>query len=167
MSQVRKAGIPQFVAAVQANPSMLLNRNESWFEATFNVTFNAIDYQMAERGDQYMKMIWSWWPDLGFEPRYGGDVAYGYYSIANYMSYADIRATTQSKMVEIERLTNNQTSGLPANITNSYVTAHSLLNEAASNFSDGWYALAVAELGDSTAPRRVRPRRTRNPGSNQ
>ena len=150
MSQVRKAGIPQFVAAVQANPSMLLNRNESWFEATFNVTFNAIDYQMAERGDQYMKMIWSWWPDLGFEPRYGGDVAYGYYSIANYMSYADIRATTQSKMAEIERLTNNQTSALPANITNSYVTAHSLLNEAASNFSDGWYALAVAELGNST-----------------
>lgn len=150
MREVRKAGIPQFVAAVQANSSILLNRNESWFEATFNVNFNMIDYQMAGRGDRYMKMIWSWWPDVGFEPRYGGDIAFGEYSIANYLSYGDTLAATQSKMVEIERLTNNQTSRLPGNMTDSYAAARKLLNEATRNFSDGWYALAVADLGNST-----------------
>jgi hypothetical protein len=148
--EVTKAGIPTFVARVRAGPSALVNRNLTWFEKTFNVNFNAIDYQMASRGDQYMKMIWSWWPDVGFEPRYGGDIAFGAYTIGNYFVYQDKLTAAQSDIHNIEELTNNQTSYLPANVTTSYLSARTLLNDAMHNFSDGWYSIAVGELGNAT-----------------
>lgn len=114
------------------------------------MNFNEIDYQMASRGDQYMKMIWARWPDVGFEPRYGGDIAFGEYAIANYLAYQDKLRAAQSDIHEIEELTNNQTSYLPTNVTTSYLFARALLNDAMCNFSDGWLAIAVAELGNAT-----------------
>ena len=150
MSEVRKAGIPQFVAKIKANPEALLNQNRSWFENTFNVSFNNVDYEMASRGDQYMKMIWSWWPDLGFEPRYGGDIATGAFSMANFLTYNASLPIAQSDIAEIEQLTNNQTSWLPDNVTRSYFSSLTLLQDAQRNFSGGWYSIAVTELSNST-----------------
>ncbi|MBI2125982.1 MAG: hypothetical protein HYU02_01515, partial [Thaumarchaeota archaeon] len=60
------------------------NASKTWFERTFGIDFNLELFRMASRGVKYMKMMWSWWPDLGFEPRYGGDVARGYFDMANY-----------------------------------------------------------------------------------
>jgi len=150
MREVRKAGIPEFIASVRADPSVLVNRDPTWFEGTFNVNFNAIDYQMASRGDQYMKMIWSWWPDLGFEPRYGGDIASGAYTIANYLVYENELTIAQSDISEIEALTNNSTLGSSANVTTSYLSARVLMGRAMRDFSDGWYVIAAAELGNAT-----------------
>ena len=76
MRMIEKAGIPSFVKEGQSNPQAILDQNRTWFERTFNVDFNLIDYQMASRGPQFMKMVWSWWPSLGFEPRYGGDIVF-------------------------------------------------------------------------------------------
>ena len=49
MEQVRKAGIPAFVDQGRANESSIRNRAPTWFERTFNVDFNTIDFAMASR----------------------------------------------------------------------------------------------------------------------
>lgn len=64
--------------------------SKTWFERTFNIDFNLELFKMASKGIKYMKMMWSWWPDLGFEPRYGGDVARGYFDMANYLTASEI-----------------------------------------------------------------------------
>jgi len=151
MGEVRKTGIPEFVAQVHADPSMLATHGSTWFEETFNVNFNEIDFRMASRGDQYMKMIWSWWPDVGFEPRYGGDIAFGAFAIANYLTYQGEFMITRSDISKIQELTNNQTAYLPLNITASYLSARTLLNDAERDYSDGWYCAAVAKLSNATA----------------
>ncbi|HEY4674006.1 MAG TPA: hypothetical protein VIH03_07560, partial [Nitrososphaerales archaeon] len=72
--------------------------SKTWFERTFNIDFNIELFKMASKGVKYMKMMWSWWPDLGFEPRYGGDVARGYFDMANYLQASDlIRASTEER----------------------------------------------------------------------
>ena len=151
MREVKKAGIPAFVARVHSDPSVLLNRNPTWFEETYNVNFNAIDYQMASQGDRYMKMIWSWWPDLGFEPRYGGDIAFGAFAMGTYLAYPDKLAVARSNIHKIEELTNNQTSYFPANVTSSLSSARNSLNDAMRDFATGWYPIAVAELDNVTS----------------
>jgi len=144
MAQIEKAGIPAFVSAVQRNPSVLLESKPSWFESTFSVNFNLIDYQMASQGDTYMKMIWSHWPDLGFEPRYGGDIAFGAFSLAGYQDYCNATEQTQSVLNQINQLVASGMT-MPQNVSISYEQAESLLNGAAQEFQDGWYALAAAK----------------------
>ena len=150
MREVKNAGITAFVAKVQANPSILMNRNLTWFEETFNVNFDTLDYQMASKGDQYMKMIWSWWPNLGFEPRYGGDIAFGAFTMGSYLTYPNRVTTALLEIRKIEEMTNNQTSNLPANVTTSIASARDLVNDAVRDFSTGWYPIAVAELENAT-----------------
>jgi hypothetical protein len=110
-----------------------------------------IDYQMASRGPQFMKMVWSWWPSVGFEPRYGGDIAFGAFAIGNYLTFTDKLQSLQTILSEIEKLTSDQPLGLPENITASYNQAKQLVKEAERNFSDGWYSTAVAEINKATA----------------
>jgi hypothetical protein len=144
MSQIEKEGIPAFVQAVQRNPSVLVESNPSWFESTFSVNFNAIDYQMASQGDTFMKMIWSQWPDLAFEPRYGGDIAFGAFSVAGYQEYYNITAQTQSLLNQINQLAAGGMT-LPENASISYGRAQSFVNDSEHEFQDGWYALAAAK----------------------
>ncbi|HYW00236.1 MAG TPA: hypothetical protein VE862_02130, partial [Candidatus Acidoferrum sp.] len=144
MSEIENAGIPAFVQAVQRNPSVLVESNPSWFESTFSVNFNAIDYQMASQGDTFMKMIWSHWPDVGFEPRYGGDIAFGAFSVAGYQEYYNTTAETQSLLNQINQLASGGMT-LPENVSISYGQAQSFLSDAEHEFQDGWYALAAAK----------------------
>ena len=151
MGEVEKTGIPSFVKEGRMNPQAILNLNRTWFERTYGVDFNLIDYQMAARGPQFMKMVWSWWPDLGFEPRYGGDIAFGAFTIGNYLTFDEKFQTLQANLMEIEQLTSDQTLGLPKNITTSYQQAKQLASDAERNFNESWYSAAMAEVGDASA----------------
>ena len=151
MGEVQKAGIPSFVKEGQTNPQVILNVNRTWFERTYSVDFNLIDYQMASRGPKFMKMVWSWWPNLGFEPRYGGDIAYGAFAIGNYLTFDEKLQSLQANLMEIERLTSDQTLGLPKNITTSYQQAKQLASDAERNFNESWYSAAMAEVSEASA----------------
>ena len=150
MKEVQNAGIIDYVNKAQSNSSSITEHNLSWFEQTFNVNFNQIDYQMASRGPQYMKMIWSWWPSVGFEPRYGGDIAFGQFSIANYMKYNEDVASTRSLLEELSQLTMN-TQTLPHNLTLSIAADQELLDQAVQNYQDGWYPIATAKLEQASS----------------
>jgi hypothetical protein len=106
---------------------------------------------MASRGPQFMKMVWSWWPNLGFEPRYGGDIAFGAFTIGNYLTFDEKFQSLQANLMEIERLTSDQTLGLPKNITTSYQQAKQLASDAERNFNESWYSAAMAKVGDASA----------------
>jgi hypothetical protein len=151
MGIIDNAGIPSFVKEGQNNTQAILNQNRTWFERTYNVDFNLIDYQMASRGPQYMKMVWSWWPSIGFEPRYGGDIAFGSFAIGNYLTFKAKLQSLQPILSAIEDLSSDQTLGLPANITASYNQAKQLVSEAERNFNESWYSAAVAELNEGSA----------------
>src|SRR5208282_3436392 len=149
MRQIEKEGIPAFVQMVERNSSVLLESNPSWFESTFSVNFNVIDYQMASQGDTFMKMIWSRWPDVGFEPRYGGDIAFGAFSLAGYQEFYNTTAQTQSLLNQINQLVAGGIT-LPENVSISYEHAQSFLNDAEHEFQDGWYALAASKAGNAS-----------------
>jgi hypothetical protein len=151
MAEVEKAGITSFVKEGQTKPQAILNLNRTWFERTYGVDFNLIDYQMASRGPQFMKMIWSWWPDLGFEPRYGGDIAFGAFTIGNYLTFNEKFQSLQTNLIEIQQVTSDQTLGLPKNVTTSYQQAKQLASEAERNFNESWYSAAMAEVNDASA----------------
>jgi len=148
MKEVQAKGITAYVDKARSNSSSITEHNLSWFEQTFNVDFNQIDYQMASRGPQYMKMIWSWWPDLGFEPRYGGDIAFGQFSIANYIEYNEDVNSTRTLLLTISQLANNVQT-LPRNLTLSIAADQELLDQAIQNYQDGWYPIATAKLEEA------------------
>jgi hypothetical protein len=151
MSEVVKAGIESFVDQGRINQSSIKDKHPTWFERTFAVDFNVIDYEMASRGPTYMKMIWSWWPNVGFEPRYGGDIAFGAFAIDGYMTFnATFRRATQI-LREIETLTGNDTSSLSENATAMYDEAETLATAAAENFKLGWYPLASSQVQAAVA----------------
>jgi len=149
MKEVQDAGITDYVDKVRSNSSLLTERNLTWFEQTFNLNFNQIDYQMAVRGAQYMKMIWSWWPSVGFEPRYGGDIAFGEFSVAQYIEYNNDVNSTRTLIQELSQVTNT-TQVLPSNLTLSVAKAQQLLDQATQNFNDGWFPVASAKLEQAT-----------------
>ena len=92
-----------------------------------------------------MKMIWSWWPSVGFEPRYGGDIAFGQFSIAGYMEYDERIDATRTLLQEISQ-TASSIQVLPSNLTLSIAEDQELLNQAAQNYNDGWFSIASAKL---------------------
>jgi hypothetical protein len=149
MDQVRQVGITKFVNEGVANESSIRNRSPTWFERTFNIDFNLVDYEMASRGPTAMKMIWSWWPGLGFEPRYGGDVAIGAFAISNFLAFKENLTEAEVTLKEIEQLTGNSTTEQPANITLAYNQAIKLVSAAKENFEEGWYAVANSQLEDA------------------
>ena len=145
MDEVRKAGITDYVDQARTNPLSIVERNLTWFEQTFNVNFNQIDYETAGRGPQYMKMIWSWWPSIGFEPRYGGDIAFGQFSIANYLRYNESIEESRTLIHDLSQEANS-TSTLPRNLTISIAEDEQLLKEAIQDYNDGWFPIANAKL---------------------
>jgi len=149
MRQVEKAGIPTFVERARADSSVARNQNPTWFERAFEVDFNSINYQMASRGDQYMKMIWGWWPDVGFEPRYGGDVAFGAFAIANFLTYKDRLDRTQAILRETEQLKANVGQVDTEKFAAYFKRAQELLREAGGHFDESWYSVAVAKVDDA------------------
>ena len=145
MRQVEDAGITAFVNQGRMNLSSIMDRRPTWFERTFSVDFNLIDYEMASRGPTYMKMVWSWWPSIGFEPRYGGDIAFEAFAADGYLTYnATARRATQI-LAEIDALTGNNPTILRGDSTTLYPQAKTLLASAAQNFNLGWYSLARAQ----------------------
>lgn len=128
-----------------------MDRNPTWFERTFNVDFNLVDYEMASRGPEFMKMIWSWWPSVGFEPRYGGDIAMGAFAIGNYLQFINELQNLQPILMQIEQLTSDENIGLPKNLTASQAQVQELVIEAARNFNASWYSEAVSDLREASA----------------
>lgn len=149
--EVERAGTASFVAKGRENIAVILNRHTTWFEQTFNVNFNLIDYQMASRGPVAMKMVWSWWPDIGFEPRYGGDIAFGAFAIGNYLTFVNKIKTVQSILNSIKQMIDEQTLWLPSNVTISYNHARELVVESTRNFDEGWYSVAVAKINEASS----------------
>ncbi len=146
MGEVEKAGIPSFVTKARSDLNALPTKNPTWFERTFNVNFNMIDYEMASRGPESMKMVWSWWPSIGFEPRYGGDIAFGSFAIGSYLTFMDKLQNLRPILAQIDLILSDRTLGLPENVTASYKEAKELVAEATQNFNQGWYSVAVAEI---------------------
>lgn len=140
MTLVEEAGIPEFVARGLANEERIRNTNSTWYEKTFGVDFNIINFEMAARGERYMKMIWSWWPDIGFEPRYGGDVAAGFFAMAWYLKGPEDLEMADGALEDLEEA-----------VANSYlVKEHAKILEstrmenenAHREFQNGWYSIA-------------------------
>ncbi len=150
-SEVKSAGIPDFVNRGLKDSARIRNPNPSWFERTFDVDFNLINFQMASRGDRYMKMLWSWWPDIGFEPRYGGDIAFGLFAMANYASHAERLAVSRTLLERLAALTGNNTAAFPNNITQPWTDALKAHSQAMSEFNDGWYGVAAQRIMDTQA----------------
>jgi len=151
MEEVEKAGITTFVDHGRINVSSIKDQHPTWFERTFSVDFNLIDYAMANRGPTYMKMIWSWWPTVGFEPRYGGDIAFGAFGIDGYLRFNATLHNAEQTLSEIDELTGNNTKLLPKNSTAMQDQARTLIATANQNFNLGWYSLALAQADDAVA----------------
>ena len=149
MTEITRAGIVSFVNEGKTNQSLIKDQHPSWFEQTFSVDFNLIDYQMASRGPTYMKMVWSWWPDLGFEPRYGGDIAFGAYATDGFLSFNATFDNTNQILNEIEHLAASNSAWLPLNVTASCDQARELMTEATESFSSGWYSIANAQAKEA------------------
>ena len=145
MQQVEIAGITAFVEQGRVNISRIRDPHPTWFERMFSIDFNLIDYEMASRGPTYMKMIWSWWPTVGFEPRYGGDIAFGAFAADGYLMFNTTLRQAAQILTQIDELTGNNTNMLPSNTTASYDQARTLITAAAQNFNSGWYSLARAQ----------------------
>ena len=145
--QIEKAGMIEFVNNGRSNPSAIANHNLTWFEHAFGVDFNAIDYQMASRGPQYMKMIWSWWPNIGFEPRYGADIAFGAFSIANFLSYRENVSRVRSELALMQHEIHTLGADDSLNFKLSYKNAQEIFKNCRIDFEDGWYSIAAAKLG--------------------
>jgi hypothetical protein len=150
MREVEKAGITSFVNKGKLNESSIRNPRLTWFERTFTTDFNLIDYEMASRGPTFMKMVWSWWPGVGFEPRYGGDIAFGAFAIDSFLTFNNKLDEATEILNEIKQLTGNQTTTLPENITTWYNQATELLTAAKANFELGWYTVAKAQIDDAS-----------------
>jgi hypothetical protein len=149
MSQIVKAGIESFVDQGRANESSIKDKHRTWFERTFSVDFNIIDYEMASRSPTAMKMIWSWWPNIGFEPRYGGDIAFGAFATDGYLTFNATYRSTMQILDQIDTLTGNDTSSLPENATAMYSASRRLLITAAENYDLGWYPIATSQAEDA------------------
>jgi hypothetical protein len=145
MTQVAKAGILSFVDQGRRNQSSIENKHPTWFEKAFSVDFNIIDYEMASRGPSYMKMVWSWWPNVGFEPRYGGDIAFGAFATDGYLTFNATLNPLNQILAQIEELTGNNTGILTENATAMYDQARNLAAAASQSFASGWYLLARAQ----------------------
>jgi hypothetical protein len=151
MQEIESAGITTFVDQGRKNISSIMDRNPTWFERTFSVDFNLIDYEMASRGSTYMKMVWSWWPSIGFEPRYGGDIAFGAFATDGYLTFnATLRNAVQI-LAQTDAMTGNNPSTLPGNATAMYNQAQTLVASATQNFNLGWYSLAQAQAEEAGA----------------
>jgi hypothetical protein len=140
MTLVDEGGILGFVDRGLADKESIRNRNLTWYEKTFGVDFNTINFEMASRGERYMKLLWSWWPDIGFEPRYGGDVAAGFFTMAWYLNALE----------ELE-MGNEALEVLEEAVTNSYLAEeHAKILQSAQienenvrrEFQAGWYSIA-------------------------
>ena len=149
MSEIEKAGIVSFVRQGTMNESSIMDNRPTWFERTFSVDFNLIDFEMASRGPTFMKMVWGWWPNVGFEPRYGGDIAFGAFATDGYLTFNDRFFEATQLLQEINRVTGNKTTGLPENVRASYDQALKLITAASQNFNLGWYTIATAQVGEA------------------
>lgn len=139
IGQIEKAGMRKFVERVSYEG--LKKSNPSWFEKTFGVDFNQVNYQMVSRGDKYMKMIWSWWPDVGFEPRYGSDVAQGFFSIAGYHNASETSIAYEKLRNTYER--SSAGKRLPREIEVLVSEAAAARRNATTEFTKGWYAHSI------------------------
>ncbi len=120
--------------------SSITKANLTWFERTFNVDFNLVDFQMASRGDRYAKMIWGSWPDVGFEPRYGGDVAAGFYALATYQEAKDLVGRAEASILQLKGLGVDSGSNPFPSVMRASIEATRLLDQAKEEFSYGWYS---------------------------
>jgi hypothetical protein len=149
MREVENAGIVSFVQEGMKNTSSIRDQQTTWFEKTFGIDFNLIDYEMASRGPTFMKMAWSRWPNLGFEPRYGGDIAFGAFAIDSYLTFNTSSYEAAQILEQIGQMTGNDTTSLPQNITSSYNEATKLVTAAQENFNLGWYTVAKGQIDDA------------------
>jgi hypothetical protein len=93
-----------------------------------------------------MKMIWSWWPNAGFEPRYGGDVAFGAFAIANFLAYTENISAARSKLALLQQQIQAIAPEAPSSLTLQYIGAKQLLENCTTDFEDAWYSIATAKL---------------------
>jgi len=139
MTLVEEKGIPGFGRGLVDKES-IRNANSTWYEKTFGVDFNIINFEMAARGERYMKMIWSWWPDIGFELGYGGDVAAGFFAMAWYLKSLEELQVADKALEDLEEAVRNS---YPAGKHDEILESISIENEDAHReFQNGWYSIA-------------------------
>jgi hypothetical protein len=96
-----------------------------------------------------MKMIWSWWPNVGFEPRYGGDVAAGAFAIANFLAYGENMSAIKSELETIQQRIRTLGPEDSPKVMLTYANELELLKNCTIDFEDGWYSIAVAKLNQA------------------
>ncbi|MBM3897189.1 MAG: hypothetical protein FJ358_01485 [Thaumarchaeota archaeon] len=122
--------------------------SKTWFERTFSIDFNIELFKTASKGIKYMKMMWSWWPDLGFEPRYGGDVARGYFDMANYLHASDLILETGEERASIKTVL-AQVSRFGSEIRDAIAMlaeADSYYSKGVEHFQQGRWELSVQNI---------------------
>ncbi len=107
---------------------------------------------MASQGKQHMKMIWSWWPDVGFEPRYGGDMAFGAFTMAYFLAYKNKMDRLKVILDEFEQLMRHRAAGqnISEDIITSRTQTQELLKEVSRHFDDGWYSVATKKIENAS-----------------
>ena len=140
MTLVEEVHIPEFVEHGLADKESIRNTNSTWYEKTFGTDFNLINFEMAGRGERYMKMIWSWWPDIGFEPRYGGDVAAGFFTMAWYLKGLEDLEIADEALADLEQAVMNSSL---ADEHMKFLNSIQMKNENTHReFQEGWYSVA-------------------------
>lgn len=136
-TEVERRGVKRYTEATDRDFGLMERSNRTWFEKTFEVDLNLIALKMVQRGERYMKMIWSWWPDVGFEPRYGGDVAFGLYSLSSYI---------RAHQLMLEAKANYEKLGAvkPTDSMQLLRTVKERIVEAEEQLEVGWYTPAMA-----------------------
>lgn len=139
--------IRDFVVRGLANPEQV-TKSPTYFERAVGVDFDKEALKAAAKGEQSRRLLWAWWPSLGFEPRYGGDVALGLFTFGFYdLIKSRIDATEKEVMSltftvsAINNLTKSETQ-LAAKLSR----AQSLLDEAHSLMQFSQMGLAYRRI---------------------
>jgi len=94
-----------------------------------------------------MKMIWSWWPDIGFEPRYGGDVAAGFFTMAWYLKGLEDLKIADVALADLEQAVMNS---YLADEHMKFLNSIQIENENTHReFQEGWYSVASSMAKNS------------------
>ncbi len=132
--ELEDKGITKFLESGSSDPDSIRQKKVTPLETALGVEWNIVDLRMVSRGERYQKMVWSWWPSVGFEPRYGSDVADGLFTISDYYNasqatvlYERMRSELSSEML------------LPTDLQDLLAESSRLRESAITEFKRGWY----------------------------
>jgi len=141
--QLELKNITKFVERGLSEPESIRQKRLTELEKLLGVEWNLVDFEMAARGERYQKMVWSWWPSAGFEPRYGSDIALGLFAISNYHNASALLRQYDRVRLELAK------AKPPADVVEMTSSADQLREKAMAEFKSGWYLPAILQLEEA------------------